>query len=152
MKHNSVLSDWLALLGLTFEEIKARFHMHSKNLDSHTSYGNLARVVELHNASAHPARFYFRDAKPDGKPIAIVIDTSDTLDKLDPGTLRAELGAPRDMLASRAGKDFTHYVYPKRGVAFSANADSVAYLEIFPPTTLAQYEQDLYLDPGPFVK
>lgn len=151
MTRKSLLSEWLALSHLNFDEIKTRFHMRAKNLNSHTTYGNLAHVVELHNASAHPARFYFRDAKPDGKPVAIVIDADDLRAPVGPKELRTELGAPRDMLASRAGKDFTHYVYPERGIAYSANADSVAYLEIFPPTTLAQYEQELYLDPGPFV-
>lgn len=152
MTRNSVLDEWLALAHLTFAEIQARFQMNDDNLDSHTSYGNLARVVELHNASAHPARFYFKDTTPAAKPIVIVLDAPEALAQLDPNELRAELGAPRETFASRAGKDFAHYVYPDRGIAFSANRDTLAYLEIFSPMTLTQYENELYLDPGPFVK
>lgn len=152
MRHKTGLQEWRALSHLTFEELQARLVMRPEHLDSHTSYGNLAHVVELHNKSADPARFYFREAKAKEKPIAVVIEDHAALAALDPKDLRAELGAPREMLASRAGKEYTHFVYPERGIAFSANRDEVVLLEIFPPTTLAHYKQELYLDPGPFVK
>jgi hypothetical protein len=37
-------------------------------------------------------------------------------------------------LRSRVGKTFNHYVYPDKGVAFSADSKSVRFIEIFPPS------------------
>jgi hypothetical protein len=55
-------------------------------------------------------------------------------------------------MRSRAGKEYTHTVYPTEGVAFSADGDEVVILEVFPPRTLDAYLKEIYEDPGPFIR
>lgn len=74
------------------------------------------------------------------------------LQRLTPQLLLSYLGKPDAVLRSGAGKDYNHYVYPNKGLAFSANAREVAYLEIFAPTSLEAYESQFYFEPPAFVR
>ena len=47
---------------------------------------------------------------------------------------------------------FNHHVHAEQGVAYSADGDEVAFVEVFRPRSLAEYERDIYRDPGLFIK
>jgi hypothetical protein len=44
------------------------------------------------------------------------------------------------------------HVWPERGVAFSEEDGAVDFLEVFGPTTLADYSERIYEDPGRFIR
>ena len=66
--------------------------------------------------------------------------------------LEAEGGGEHATLRSRAGKTAALEVWPEAGMAYSADGDTVHFVELFPPRSLAAYEQEIYQDPGPFVR
>jgi hypothetical protein len=144
------LREWTALATLPLAAIRKRFGTSEKYADRNTSYGNLKGLIEYHNAAAHPARFFF-NGKND-RPIVMYISTPEALAGLDPGGLRRELGDPEATLPSRAGKAFTHFIYPNRGIAFSSDGTSVAFIELFPPITLDRYQAEIYDRPELFTK
>jgi hypothetical protein len=144
------LSEWAALAVLSLTAIRKRFGMSRKYLDRNTSYGKLAGLIEYHNPAAHPARFFFK-GENSGSAV-MYISAPEALTGLGTDSLRRELGAPAAMLPSRAGKSYTHAVYPEHGVAFSADNTNVAFIELFPATTLERYQAEIYDRPEPFTK
>lgn len=142
------VEHWIALRDARIDEIRNRFSMGDAQLDRNASYGKLGPLTELHNAKTHPARFYF-----DGEtPVLVYIDDPAALADCAAADLLQRLGEPAAALRSRAGKVFTHYVYPAAGIAFSAHQQSIAYLEIFAPGPLQDYLDRIYVDPGAFTK
>ncbi len=107
----------------------------------------LTGLTRFRNWDAHPGQVYFRD----GQFVLFYVEDV-SREVLSPKWLREYLGKPAAVLPSRAGKDHQQYVYPQKGVAFSADADAVSFLEIFPPTSLEEYKSQFYWDPGAFTK
>ncbi|MBL8539410.1 MAG: hypothetical protein JNK68_03465 [Betaproteobacteria bacterium] len=142
------LEQWIALRDAPMKEIRSRFAIDDAHVDRNTSYGRLGPLTELHDAKIHPARFYF-----DGEtPVLIYVDDAAALARCDAAELLERLGKPAAELRSRAGKTFTHYVYPAAGIAFSAHRQEIAYVEVFPPCSLQDYLDRIYVDPGVFTK
>ncbi|WP_413262550.1 hypothetical protein [Floridanema flaviceps] len=149
MTNNSFdLNDLLAFTNLSKEEIRTRLSIAEENIEHNVKYEKLAQLTRFHNSNAHAGYFYFRD----GKLVMLYIGKNELLEKLDPKTLQDKLGEEGIRLRSRAGKKFNHYVYPAKGVAFSADNQSVRFIEIFPPTTLEEYKAEIYEEPQPFIK
>jgi hypothetical protein len=143
------LEAWVALRDLSMAEIRKRFAMSAAHTTRDTDYLGLEGLTELYNPDAHPAHFYFRDRRC---VLLYFEDIAAEVEALDPRALKAYLGKPAAVLASRASKQDAQYVYPGKGVAFSASNDHVSYLEIFPPATLEDYTARLYMTPPKFVE
>jgi len=142
------MEQWIALRDARLDEIRKRFAMDDAHIDRNASYGKLDALTELHDTKKHPARFYF-----DGDaPLLIYVDEPVALARCDATELVERLGKPAAELRSRAGKTFTHYVYPAAGIAFSAHRQEIAYVEVFAPGTLQDYLDRIYVDPGAFTK
>jgi hypothetical protein len=142
------VEEWIALRDAGIDEIRDRFSMADAHVDRDASYGKLGRLTELHNAKTHPARFYFQGATQ----VLVYVDDPAALAGCDAADLLQRLGKPAAELRSRAGKVFTHYVYPEAGIAFSAHQNTIAYVEIFAPCSLQDYRARIYVDPGAFTK
>lgn len=69
---------------------------------------------------------------------------------IDHDALAAALGSEGHRLRSRQGKTASMHVVAERGVAWSERGGEVGFVELFPPTTLADYERDIYVDPPAF--
>ena len=144
-----LLKTWLSLRELSAQEIQKRYSISEQHITRDTSYMRLTGLTRFRNWDAHPGQFYFRD----GQFILFYVeDASDELQQLTPQLLRDYLGEPGAVLQSRAGKDHNQYVYPDKGLAFSANARQVSYLEIFPPTSLEAYKSQFYFEPSAFIR
>ncbi|MFO1207116.1 MAG: hypothetical protein U1E63_15575 [Burkholderiales bacterium] len=142
------LEQWMALRDAPLQEIRSRFAIDDAHVDRNASYGRLGPLTELHDAKKHPARFYF-----DGEtPVLIYVDDPAALARCDAADVAKRLGEPAARLRSRASKTFTHSVYPAAGLAFSAHGQDIAYVEVFPPRTLQDYLDRIYVDPGAFTK
>ncbi|MBX0331307.1 hypothetical protein K2Z83_27020 [Oscillochloris sp. ZM17-4] len=93
--------------------------------------------------------FYFRD----GHFVLIYIGHPDkAYPQLTRDTLAEHFGEPVTFLRSRAGKQHRLYLYPDKGVAFSAGVREVGFVEIFHPSSLEQYQSQFYLNPGKFIR
>jgi hypothetical protein len=133
------------LLGLTQDELVARLGVGPGDIDPGYRYEGLDDVAMLYSPDAFPGRIYLRDDRPEIVYVSEPAGWSEA-------KLEAELGGPGDELRSRAGKTFTHHVHADRGVAWSSDGDEVAFVEVFRPRSLAEYERDIYRDPGPFIR
>lgn len=143
------LESWMALRDLSMAEIRKRFAMAARHTTRDTDYLGIEGLTELYNPDAHPAHFYFRDRKC---VLLYLEDITPEVEALNPRALKAYLGTPAAVLSSRAGKQDALYVYPDKGVAFSAGSDHVSYLEVFPPATLEDYTARMYVTPPKFVE
>ena len=142
------LDEHLALMNLSMEEVIQKFSIPKKDIDNNANYEKLSKLTLLKNNKFHPGYFYFKD----GKLVMLYIGKNDQLEKLDPKVLQDNLVEKGISLRSRAGKTFNHYVYPEKGVAFSADSRSVRFIELFPPTSLEAYKVEIYEDVPPFIK
>jgi hypothetical protein len=134
-----------ALLDLSQDELLARLGAGPGAVDDGYRYEGLDDMSVVHEPDAFPARIYLRDGRPE------VVYASEPEGVTEAG-LESELGGPGDELRSRAGKAFTHHVHADEGVAWSSDGDEVAFVEVFRPRSLAEYERDIYRDPGPFIR
>jgi hypothetical protein len=139
------LAEARALLALPQDELLARLGASAEDIDDGYAYEGLQGLSVLFRPEAFPGRIYLRDGRPQ------VIYVSGDGGWTEAG-LQAELGGPGAELRSRAGKTSTQHAYPEQGVAFSSDGDEVAFIEVFPPRPLADYERDIYREPGPFIR
>ena len=141
-----VLQEWINLLGAAVDAVRRRFADSRLEYDPDSGYGSLPKLGLLRNKDA---LFYFSD----DTLILIHIHSKPLLQKLDGRALLSELGSPAADLRSRAGKGESQYVFPERGIAFSSDSEGrVAFVEIFQPTSLGEYMDRIYIDPGQFEK
>jgi hypothetical protein len=142
----NILQRWIDLLGISADKLRSEFPRSQFEADPNSVYGGLPQVALLRNEDG---LFYFDK----DKLILIHIHSPAILSKLDAQSLLSELGTPEAELNSRAGKGYTQYAFPKRGIAFSSDSDDqIAFVEIFVPMTLDDYLAHVYVDPGPFVR
>jgi hypothetical protein len=87
-----------------------------------------------------------------GGRVELVYVPRRALEGVSAAPLRAELGEPEAQLRSRAGKTYAQNVYPSAGVAFAAHGDELAYVEVFRPRSLDEYERDIYREPRAFIR
>lgn len=131
---------------LSAEEVRRRFDVRPEGTEERVQYRHEDGVTALHNRERLPGtHFFFRD----GALVAIYIAAGLVLDGLRPAELTAELGEPAAVLPSRTGHGHLQRVYPDHGVAFADAGSALAALELFPPTTLEDYLDRLWVDPGP---
>lgn len=140
----SRVGELLALRELTLDEVEDQLGIAADKVESGLRYEGMSDLTLAHDAAAHPGYFYFRD----GQPVMVYVEDTD----LDAESLRAELGEPEATLRSRAGKGYAHRVFPGRGIAYSSKGNDVAFVEVFPPVSLEQYEREVYEDPGEFTR
>jgi hypothetical protein len=140
----TALDQWRATARLDREQITAKLGAPAVEINT---YGKLSGLEAMHNESAHPGHFYFQ-----GQALVLLYISGDAAEALDPSALRAALGDPELSVRSRAGKRFTHRVWASQGVAFSDDGDEVAFVEVFPATSTAQWQARYATDPPAFRK
>jgi hypothetical protein len=115
-------------------------------VDPHVAYGSLTGVDRLHAVGLSPAHFYFA-----GDDLELVYVPRAAVSQA-PAAAWLERVGPGPQLRSRTGKRSVLEVRPELGFAFAHDEGAVELAEVFPPTTLDDYEQRIYEDPGPFVR
>lgn len=138
------MQTWKLYLGRTEDEIRERFPIAESEIDRESFYGELSGLTVLYDFDTYPGHFIFKD----GRCILFYVeDISDALGEMTPEDLVNILGGPATDLPSHAGRASRHYVYPSRGIGYSANYKSVDYMEVFAPTTLDDYLARFYRKP-----
>lgn len=142
------LREWMALRDLSQDELQKQLGVTAEHIATDRSYGQLTSVTQWRHPGAHPGYFIFQD----GKLALIYIDDAKAVSKLEPGDLRQAFGEPEARLRSRAGKKVPFHVHAGQGLAYAADSDTVHYVEIFPPMSLADYQARIYKEPPPYRK
>jgi hypothetical protein len=146
-----LLQEWLSFRDLSLAELVARYPAAETTIAHDAGYANLKQLTRMGDFETTPGMFFFADEQ---LALFYVDGMNEALEQISLPDLLAYLGEPEAELSSRAGKQHTQYVYPQQGIAFAAveDEDEIAFLEIFPPTTLAEYEAQLYIEPAPFIR
>jgi hypothetical protein len=137
------IDELLSLRELTRSRLEAE---PSATVDRDVAYGSLKGVDRVHAAGLSPAYFYFR-----GDDLKLVYVPRAAVSEAPAAAWRERVGSG-PQLRSRTGKRFVLEVRPALGFAFAHDDGAVELAEVFEPTTLDDYEQRIYEDPGPFVR
>lgn len=140
------LEPLLALQKLSRRQALERFSAAESDLEE-ADYEGMKGLAMLSNEETDPVRLYFK-----GDRLAVAYVGSQALAEGTKREVLRSLGDGATQLASRAGKASTLYVFPEKGVAFSASGQELEFLEVFQPTTLERYKAEIYEEPGPFIR
>jgi hypothetical protein len=139
------LGETLALRELSRAEVAARFGLGDDAVVPGVAYEGLSPVDRLSTPAGH---FFFQG----DRQVMLYVPRA-ILEGTDPAALERELGGPpAAQLRSRTGADSSFRVWPDRGVAFATDGHAVEVLEVFPPTTLERYRDEIWQDPGEFIR
>ena len=136
------LDETFTLRDLSRGELMERLGASESDVHPGVAYQGLQPVDRL-DAPGHPGHFYFQ-----GDRLRMIYLPRAATAGLSVDDLRA--GEPAARLRSRAGKRSSIEVYPERGVAFSRQGDKLEFAEVFPPTTLERYRDEIYREPPAF--
>jgi hypothetical protein len=142
------VAAYRGLLELTEDELLDRIGATPADVRRNLRYEKLEGLDVVDRPDASPARIFLRD----GRVELVYLPEGPALAGLTAGGLQQELGPPEAWLASRVGKAFSQCVNATQGVAYATDGDELAFVELFRPRSLAEYERDIYQDPGPFVR
>lgn len=93
--------------------------------------------------------FFFKD----GALRLIYISNDDVAEKLWISFTNAiDANRPEKTLRSRAGKTSNQLIFASHGLTASLKGDSVDFVEIYPPCSLQKYLDEVYRDPGLFIR
>lgn len=134
------------LLSLSESEIRQRLGPDAYE-DPESEYEGLEDVLELRNEAVFPGSIYLRDGA-----VELIYAPRAALEGVAKEELEAELTGEPERLRSRAGKKANLLVRADQGVAYSADRDRVHFVEVFPPCTLEDYRERIYIDPGAFIR
>jgi hypothetical protein len=138
------LGELVALRDLSRGQIAERFGLDDAGAARDVAYEGLGAVDRLSTPAGH---FFFR-----GDDLVMLYVPRAALQDTDPSALERELGPPAAELRSRTGAESSMRVWPDRGVAFASDGGAVEVLEVFPPTTLEHYRDEIWRDPGEFIR
>lgn len=142
------LTQLQALIGLDQQAFIDRFGIQPEHIRTAAAYEGMKDVTEIYrpdHADLGSARCFFRNGK-----LALIYISDATV--LPESELDAAVGEPAGkgtVLRSRAGKTSNLHVHADKGLAIS-KGKKIDFIEIFRPTTQQDYEQTIYVAPGPF--
>lgn len=142
------LAAWRALLDRPLAD--QRSQIDEATITDGAYYGNSGPLTLVRDLDHFPGNLYF-DA---GRPVLAYVEnpTHHAPDLTDEGLLEL-LGDDFEWLRSRAGKLSRLRVAADRGIAISEQmGPKVDFIELFPPTTFADYTARLYKEPEPFIR
>jgi hypothetical protein len=142
------LTQFQALIGLDQQAFIDRFGIQPEHIRTAATYEGMKEVTEIYHpnhADLGAARFFFRN----GKLELIYISDATVLSVSELDAIVGDPAVKGTVLRSRAGKTSNLHVYADRGFAIS-KGKKIDFIEIFRPTTQQDYEQTIYVAPGPF--
>lgn len=144
------LAELHGLIGMGRQDFIRRFRIRPEHVRASHGYQRMKDLEEVHSpghAELGYAHFYFQGGRLSlihlPKP-AVQLTTTSHVEEF-----RGNSTSEAAVLRSRAGKDSLLYVYAEQGIAFS-KGKRIDFIELFSPTTQQQYEQAIYVEPGPF--
>ncbi|NOY27686.1 MAG: hypothetical protein GXP62_17615 [Oligoflexia bacterium] len=145
--HDSDLVDTLlSWRELSRTALLQHLHIDEDAVQHGLSYGPSAGLDMVTAPTVSPARFYLT-----GDQLVMIQVSGPALEDVDPDALLQRF-PPQIAVSSRAGKTFEHQVCASQGIAWSDDGERVAFVEIFPPTSVEDWKRRFYAEPGPFIK
>ena len=146
VEKSSLLSSYRSLIHQDLSKTKSFFSVKDEEIKEGLSYGRLRglSLIEVHGNL--PSTLYCKGEK------VILVYISGSRTNISVSQLQGAYPQADVINPSRAGKRFSHYVVAKEGVSWSDNGEEVAFIEIFPPTTVSNWKKTFYQDPGLFHK
>ena len=141
-----LVSEARAFLGRSLEEVQARLGPGARPVQG-DEYGRMADVTSLADPAVFPGTLYV-----EGGRVELVRLDGRALEKVSRYDLDAQFGDGAVRLRSCAGKLANLWVHAGQGVAYSAQGQSLDFLEVFRPRTQAAYEAEIYREPSPFIR
>lgn len=143
---SSVLADARAYLGRTLEEVQRALGPHAEPIPG-DEYGAMGEVTSIEYDVVFPGTLFLRD-----DTVELIYLGEDAVAGLSRADLAAELGGEAVRLRSRAGKQAGLFVHAEQGVAYSAQGDSLDFVEVFRPRSQSAYETEIYREPHAFIR
>lgn len=138
----SALEEARALLGRSLDDVQRAVGGAVPVPDD--AYGAMEDVISI---AGQQGLVYLKD----GHAELVYLD-GDALSDVSPSSLAVEFGDPAVRLRSRAGKRANLWVDAPHGIAYSEQGGALDFVEVFRPRSQAEYETEIYLDPGPFIR
>jgi hypothetical protein len=134
---NAPLEDALTMLSIDDAEKQEGF-----------SYQKLSGLTMYYNPAVLPARVYVSDDK-----VEMVYISASELQSTTPTQLEQIIdGGEPTQLRSRSGKKAKQYVHPEQGFAYSCQGEKIFFVEVFKGRPLEAYLEEIYEEPGPFIR
>jgi hypothetical protein len=148
MEHpmTSLIADARAFLGCSLAEVQDKLGPAAEPIPG-DEYGQMEVVTSIEDPDAFPGTIYLQD-----DVVELVRIGRRNLTSLTRTDLDGEFGGNAVRLRSRSGKRANLWVHAEQGVAYSAQDDALDFLEVFRPRPQQRYEDEIYRDPGPFIR
>ncbi len=142
----SLIQDAREFPGLGIEEVQRILGSAAKP-EPGDEYQKMKDVTSIENGQVFPGTVYLKEDK-----VLLVRISSAALISFSEADLRTQFGNDAVRLRSRAGKHANLLVFAEQGIACSSRKEGLDFLEVFPPRSQREYEAQIYLDPGPFIR
>lgn len=142
----AVVDDARAFLGRTLTDVQRTLGPDAEPIPG-DEYGRMEDVTSIRDAAVFPGTLFLLDGE-----VELVYVDGEALPEVTPADLTAQLGDGAVALRSRAGKRANLWVHAEQGVAFSAQDDTLDFLEVFRPRSQAAYEAEIYREPHAFIR
>lgn len=142
---SSVINDAKAFLGQSLDEVIEALGPDVDPVPGDT-YGQLDDLTFVHAPRTFPGVLYVRN-----DIVELVYVGKKALADVSPSRLANELGEDGVRLRSRAGQAAGLWVHAQHGIAYSAQGETLDFVEVFQPRTTEDYEAQIYREPGPFI-
>lgn len=143
---SSLLSDARSFVGLSLEELR-RIIGEGAEAVSGDEYGKMEDLTSIEGQPAFPGTIYLENGT-----VALVRIGREALREYRTEELQAQHGTNMLRLRSRAGKLANLWVSAEQGIAYSAQGETIHFIEVFRPRTQQEYQAQIYWDPGPFIR
>ena len=143
---DALLDAWRMVLGLSLDQVRGVFE--PDDVIEGGKYQGLTGVTIVHAGDRCPGSLYLAD----DRVVLMYVGDLDRWPQITPDALFDSLGEPDERLRSRAGRGHSQYLFGAGGVAFSTADDEVDFVEVFAPTTVADYVAQIYAEPPPFIR
>lgn len=142
----SLVEEARAFLGLGVDEVRGMLGPAVQGVHG-DEYQGLRDLTSFENQDAFPGTIYLQNGA-----VELIRLGPSSLASFDRAELRSQFGDEAVRLRSRAGKRANLLVFAYQGIACSVSGNQLDYLEVFRPCTFKQYQANIYLDPGPFIR
>ena len=142
----TALHRYRAYVNQSLIQTKASLSIKDEAIQSGRSYGSLQDLSVVVHTEELPCTLYFKDGD------FVLLYVSGEQATYTVKSLHKQFPNADAVTPSRAGKRFSHYVVPDKGIAWSDDGEELAFIEVFPATTLNGWKDTLYTNPGDFYK
>lgn len=143
------LETYKAIVNASVKDVLAMLKVDDTEKQEGLSYQKLTDLTMYYNPTVLSARVYIGSEKVE----MVYVPSGEWLRDITPEQLEKKIGggAPTH-LRSRSGKKASHYVHPEQGIAYSSQKDKVLFVEVFQSRSLEAYLEQIYEEPGPFIR